>query len=1681
MPAAKSSLRRPLLSSCAIAAALAVGGHSAQLRAQAFQGNPTTIVSGSIVRTTGVNSETIAVNTPSAVVNWTPTDTAIGGGDIDYLPAGNVATFTNGASNGNFVILNRILPADPTRAVAFNGTVLSQILVPGKPAVTGGSVWFYSPGGIIVGSKALFDVGSLVLTANNLDDLDVNGNILHFRGAADSRSAVTINSGARLNATQSGSYVALVAPRVTQGGTVNVNGSAAYVAAESADLTINGGLFDITVQTGSVVNPGGETTLNHTGTTTGDGPLDATDPQLIYIVAVPKNDAITMLVTGSAGYLAAGSAGIENGAVVLSAGQGVSSLPNTITNADVALNGSLPGQNATIQISGGDFKSPVVGFATTDALADGGTGTLNFASALGLKALDLNAGRNARLTADAGQTIHVAGSMAVRTYNRDNSGGAAAGQASIRALGGGVITVDGGATAEASSIFSGAVAGSALFEANGSSVSFGGEVFIRANGDGVGGGTASATLVNSDVGIATAALGSNGFTISATGTGISGPTGGAGIGGSATILVDNSSLTIGSASTPLELILDASARGGDGNPGFDGPDGGAGGSATGGTATFTMNSGTFGGSSITLLSDAYSGNGGDAIETGSGVSGNGGNGGTAAGGTARFVLNGGTVSAAGLDIGAAGFGGGAGSSDLAQGGLGGNGTGGTARLLLSGSGLIDVTNVDLDVTGMGGASFETGYGAGGSGIGGTAEIQANAGTIAIDTLVAQAGGIGANGGDNVTDPAPAGNGGSGTGGDISVATAGGTLNLLVAGLSAQGEGGSGGAHDSGSGGNGGGATGGSITFMAKDSAFDFSTGFAQMDVSATGGDGGSSGSGMTGGIGGNGTAGTITLAASGIGGALGFNSNFIVSNDAIAGDGGSGGSGTTGGAGGNGGGALGGTFEITTDLGSVTIVGTGNTGPTVTANAFGGDGGSGGDGSDVGNTGGVGGNGGNGTGGLARINVNGGSVLLGVTNLTAEGSGGFAGSGGTGPTTPALPGIDGGGFGGTVSIIVNDSALGGEVGSAGLADTSINVGGFFDDGFDDVGGRIEIYDFGTAPGGGLSFASLTALSVGIPNSMNEIFDLFSAERRIDIAGDADIQLGSPASFRATANGGVDIGGTLNLSSGSFVQIEHDLQPATPADTISASDIVAVSESTFNADPDSRIQASGTIDISSNSGAITLNHVGAGGDIFANAPNGMTIGTVDAGGNVDLSSSGGAILVSTDLAAAGLASATGTSVTLNALGDLDIQSADAGAGDIIVNSGGDLSVDSATASGNVSFDATGTLALASLVSGLSIDLASADIAIASDALIGDANTASLSFFNNGNARTFIGGGGSSGGYSLSNAEFSTVEAAQIGIFGSSASSTAGPELVVQSLDIAGSASSSSRPNLMGPNASLFIQSPNRMQIEGDMALTSAGSNDRLDFSANRIDLITPAGSIVATDPGGTLAGTISMSANRIFVGSDTAAAAIALLGTTDEIDNRLGTNDGPVKPEGYLQAGALDFTVFQSLLVQNSGSELDSTARAGFTAGDGGVTINAGEGGSIAIVINGRQSGAGGIVGGADLIPLIRINGSVPPPTSGFDLRSTANGCLIVGMSCRFDMETPGPPIQDVIDQIVTPPGNEENEDGTAVVQALNIPVIELVDIAGLGFAPLIDEPVTGAGNDDLWIGNDEKAPDGGGK
>ena len=154
--------RHKLLLSCAtIAITVALTPWPAW--AQAFQGTPTTS-SGTITydRSTA-GSETVTVGSPSATINWAPSDTQ-GTGHINFLPLGNTATYQAASGVTGFTVLNRILPTDATRQVELNGTLLSKL----SDGTTGGNVWFYTPGGFLVGSKASIDVGGLLLTSVDL-------------------------------------------------------------------------------------------------------------------------------------------------------------------------------------------------------------------------------------------------------------------------------------------------------------------------------------------------------------------------------------------------------------------------------------------------------------------------------------------------------------------------------------------------------------------------------------------------------------------------------------------------------------------------------------------------------------------------------------------------------------------------------------------------------------------------------------------------------------------------------------------------------------------------------------------------------------------------------------------------------------------------------------------------------------------------------------------------------------------------------------------------------------------------------------------------------------------------------------------------------------------------------------------------------------------------------------------------------------------------------------------------------------------------------------------------------------------------------------------------------------------------------------------------------------------------
>jgi hypothetical protein len=369
--------RETLLVSAAVALALALMP-SSEVDAQTgnfsggFRGTPSFNPDQYNITTPSANTTLVRMRAPVATINWTPDNS--GTGSINFLPQGNFGIFENDPDFfvGNFAVLNRIIPADTTRRIDFNGRVISQLRdAAGNVSGPGGTVAFYSPGGIFISSTAVFDVGSLLLTTLdpiNFDSINPDSPSFQFRGGDGSTSAVVTAAGSQINATANGSYVGVIAPRVEHNGAIRVNGSAGLIAGESVDLTIADGLFNIVVNTGtSVANA-----ITSNGSIGGPASSGVTDNHVIYAVAVPKNQAITTVLRGSVGFDAATTATVENGEIILSAGHNVNG--RTIATSPVA--GSL---GASAVLDSGSYSSDVRVRAVTDASVRTFSADANFA------------------------------------------------------------------------------------------------------------------------------------------------------------------------------------------------------------------------------------------------------------------------------------------------------------------------------------------------------------------------------------------------------------------------------------------------------------------------------------------------------------------------------------------------------------------------------------------------------------------------------------------------------------------------------------------------------------------------------------------------------------------------------------------------------------------------------------------------------------------------------------------------------------------------------------------------------------------------------------------------------------------------------------------------------------------------------------------------------------------------------------------------------------------------------------------------------------------------------------------------------------------------------------------------------------------------------------------------------
>lgn len=972
----RSRSRHPLLSSCALASAILAISHPGLLLAQAFTGTPD-VKLGDVSfdsRTVG-GAETITIGSPTAIIDWAPTDTAVGGGAIDFLPNGHTATFANSSETQNyFTVLNRINPVDSSRAIALNGTVLSRLDRGAAGQVTGGAVWFSSPGGILVGGGAVIDVGSLVLTALNIETQ--SDTALFFNGpfgkqikfkdkdAANIRAGVNIASGAQISASDQFSisgndaYIAIVAPRINQAGSIAANGNVLLAAVESADVSINAGMFDIAINTGSDTDAGGETTLVHSGTTTGDVSNTSGSPGGIYLIAVPKNNAVTMLVTGNLGYSTANAAATENGSVVLLAG------------ANLRVQDGPVGQSRSTSQAGAQVSANVdiVNADFSSNLAAGGNDFVHYTADSGTHILggvvDISAGRDASVIVSGGATVDFGSSVGIYTVNESVTGSDLIGSAQFSVFDSqvtvnGNVVVSANKFTRATNVFAGN-AGVLLRDAN-LDIS-GGSLTISANAfngeTSATGGSAALTL--NQVGANAPSLTATDIVVSALGLGFTqtprsyqpGTTvadaGGDGVGGSATI-------TSAGAISTGSITITADGSGGNGddptNFGNDVIDGGAGGKGTGGLASLDVVSGTVNDDGtptlITLTANGTGGIGGTPFESGYGVGtgGNGGAGGEAIGGRSQIDLRGGSIDSHDMLVQAFGEGGAGGDAPSGSGGVGGTGTAGLknagngATIAITGGTLTAVKlmqQTDAAVVvgasgfgGTGGSSFASGSGAdGGMARAGYAHVSLGAGNASLDSILIRSNATGGDGGNSSSGAAGAGGdafGGAGFDNDRQhpiggafLAVDSGTIAVSSElSLSANAMGGDGGSTGgSSNGGKGGQATGGYSEISVNGGTIANAAGAViNVTANAAGGDGGGSSAGG-GGDGGNAFAGNgsdanfnPTGGASILinSGAIAFSPDALISAIAIGGSGG----GNAFGPAGNGGRALGGMASFT--------------------------------------------------------------------------------------------------------------------------------------------------------------------------------------------------------------------------------------------------------------------------------------------------------------------------------------------------------------------------------------------------------------------------------------------------------------------------------------------------------------------------------------------------------------------------------------------------------------------------------------------------------------------------------------------------------------------------------------------------------------------------------------------------
>ncbi|KTE01030.1 beta strand repeat-containing protein, partial [Sphingopyxis sp. H115] len=566
--------------------------------------------------------------------------------------------------------------------------------------------------------------------------------------------------------------------------------------------------------------------------------------------------------------------------------------------------------------------------------------------------------------------------------------------------------------------------------------------------------------------------------------------------------------------------------------------------------------------------------------------------------------------------------------------------------------------------------------------------------------------------------------------------------------------------------------------------------------------------------------------------------------------------------------------------------------------------------------------------------------------------------------------------------------------------------------------------------------SLAALSTPGGNAI----DTLAADGNITIASANDIaggRMNALGDISLIAGGAVDVGGIY----GNDVAIDG-------ATGIAADELFALGTTTLNSD----------------NGAIALNTLVSSGNIDASADSitidggSMIFSTITTDVGDAIVRGGDLFVIDGNIAGRAEFSSSGERLGITTL---TAQSA------ALEASGGFMTLETVNVAGTLSATARTSLGITGTVTGQSIALASANIDIASTGRVGTAGTTGAVSIANNNPdnQTFVGGTGTPNGYHIDADELTRVFGSDVEIFapeveaasGGSVGSATPPDVIVDSFTMTGGAAGSN----LGANGQLTIRTPGKMRVVGNVELTGLTDTNALNlFAGEALEVILGQGSVRLLN-GNAPAGQLNLASEDIIVATAEAIADVGAAATTDAIEARLAQNDGVLLDEGALFARGIRAEVVGGFYVQNSGAGTDFAQRRGLTFGAGGLDVLT-EGPSR-IVINGVHLGPNGQVTGLDTIPLLTIAGEAPVPGS-FDPRSTFNGCLIAATgSCNLPTQVDNFPVQDVIEEEV-----KTDDDGKGDGNNLPQSLITMRDLDPLSGEPLLDDPVTGAGNDDLW-------------